>query len=99
MVKQTLKAVNKSGNQFANSFHGEAASTGKLESPPFTVGFAAETNDVIAYAKDKLKRKGLNMLVANDVSNPGIGFNSGDNEINIVDRVGPNGVMTKVLQL
>ncbi len=44
------------------------------------VGFAAETTDVLAHATEKLRRKGCDMLVANDVSQPGIGFDSADNE-------------------
>lgn len=48
---------------------------------PFTVGFAAETNDVATYARGKLARKNLDMIVANDVSQPGIGFNSDDNAV------------------
>ena len=47
---------------------------------PFTVGFAAETNDVMTYARGKLESKSLDMIVANDVSDPGIGFNSDENE-------------------
>ena len=43
------------------------------------IGFAAETRDVVAYARDKLARKGLDFIVANDVSTPGIGFGPGDN--------------------
>jgi phosphopantothenoylcysteine decarboxylase/phosphopantothenate--cysteine ligase len=50
----------------------------------FTVGFAAETNDVIAYAKDKLQRKHLDMIVANDVSDTGIGFNSDHNAATVI---------------
>ncbi|WP_344800992.1 bifunctional phosphopantothenoylcysteine decarboxylase/phosphopantothenate--cysteine ligase CoaBC [Litoribacillus peritrichatus] len=46
---------------------------------PFTVGFAAETRDVANYANAKLTRKQLDMIVANDVSNTQIGFNSDDN--------------------
>lgn len=53
------------------------------ERPPFTVGFAAETNDVERYATDKLARKKLDMIVANDVSQPGIGFNSDRNTIKV----------------
>lgn len=49
--------------------------------PPFTVGFAAETRDLAHYAMDKLKRKKLDMIVANDVSEPGIGFNSDRNAV------------------
>jgi len=48
---------------------------------PFTVGFAAETRDVEHYALDKLTRKKLNMIVANDVSAPGLGFNSDNNAV------------------
>ncbi|MFN2362266.1 MAG: bifunctional phosphopantothenoylcysteine decarboxylase/phosphopantothenate--cysteine ligase CoaBC [Marinobacter sp.] len=50
---------------------------------PFTVGFAAETRDIERYALDKLKRKKLNMIVANDVSAPGIGFNSDNNIVTV----------------
>lgn len=50
---------------------------------PFTVGFAAETRDVEHYALDKLTRKKLNMIVANDVSTPGLGFNSDDNAVTV----------------
>ncbi len=48
---------------------------------PFTVGFAAETQDVAQYAKGKLKNKNLDMICANDVSKKGIGFNSDRNAL------------------
>ena len=51
---------------------------------PFTVGFAAETRDVLEYARSKLERKGLDLIIANDVSNPDIGFNSDDNAVTLV---------------
>ncbi len=51
---------------------------------PFMVGFAAETQNVTAYGRDKLQRKQLNMVVANDVSNPHIGFNSENNAVTLV---------------
>ncbi|MDI9244121.1 bifunctional phosphopantothenoylcysteine decarboxylase/phosphopantothenate--cysteine ligase CoaBC [Marinobacter sp. CHS3-4] len=50
---------------------------------PFTVGFAAETRDVERYALDKMSRKGLNMIVANDVSVQGLGFNSDRNAVTV----------------
>lgn len=53
------------------------------QSRPFTVGFAAETQDVAHYAKDKLQRKKLDMIAANDVSNPAQGFNSDDNALTV----------------
>ena len=55
---------------------------------PFTVGFAAETRDVLTYARDKLQRKALDMIVANDVSDQSIGFNSELNEAVVLWRDG-----------
>ncbi|MCD6007262.1 bifunctional phosphopantothenoylcysteine decarboxylase/phosphopantothenate--cysteine ligase CoaBC [Halomonas sp. IOP_31] len=46
---------------------------------PFMVGFAAETRDLERYARDKLERKNLDMIVANDVSQAGLGFGADDN--------------------
>jgi phosphopantothenoylcysteine decarboxylase / phosphopantothenate---cysteine ligase len=46
----------------------------------YVVGFAAETQDVERYARDKLERKKLDAIVANDVSRADVGFNSDDNE-------------------
>jgi len=54
----------------------------------FVVGFAAETNDVAANARAKLERKGIDLLVANDVSQQGIGFEAEDNEVLLLDRWG-----------
>lgn len=48
------------------------------------VGFAAETEKLEANAREKLGRKGCDLIVANDVSKPGIGFDSDDNEILLV---------------
>ncbi|CAE6932030.1 Catalyzes two steps in the biosynthesis of coenzyme A. In the first step cysteine is conjugated to 4'-phosphopantothenate to form 4-phosphopantothenoylcysteine [Vibrio sp. B1ASS3] len=53
------------------------------EQRPFTVGFAAETNDVETYARGKLIKKNLDMICANDVSVEGQGFNSNDNAITL----------------
>lgn len=50
------------------------------------VGFAAETNDVIEYARSKMEKKGLDMVVANDVTKAGAGFNSDDNIATIITR-------------
>ncbi|MGM0952910.1 MAG: bifunctional phosphopantothenoylcysteine decarboxylase/phosphopantothenate--cysteine ligase CoaBC [Pseudomonadota bacterium] len=62
---------------------------------PFTVGFAAETSDVERYATDKMQRKKLNMIVANDVSVPGLGFNSDQNAVTVFwpegqESIGPD---------
>ncbi len=53
------------------------------EGRPFTVGFAAETQDVEKYARGKLERKNLDMICANDVSVEGQGFNSSNNELHL----------------
>jgi phosphopantothenoylcysteine decarboxylase / phosphopantothenate---cysteine ligase len=54
----------------------------------FIVGFAAETHDVLANAQVKLESKGIDLLVANDVSQAGIGFDAEDNEVLLLDRWG-----------
>jgi phosphopantothenoylcysteine decarboxylase/phosphopantothenate--cysteine ligase len=53
---------------------------------PFSVGFAAETEHLLDYAARKLKDKNLDLIVANDVANPSIGFNSEENAITVIDR-------------
>ncbi|AZP90543.1 bifunctional phosphopantothenoylcysteine decarboxylase/phosphopantothenate--cysteine ligase CoaBC [Pediococcus acidilactici] len=50
----------------------------------YVVGFAAETDDLLENATGKMQRKGLNMVVANDVGNPEIGFNVDDNAVTIL---------------
>ena len=52
------------------------------------IGFAAETGDVAHYAQDKLARKGADMIVANDVSLPGRGFDTETNEVIIFTSSG-----------
>jgi len=50
------------------------------------VGFAAETNDVAGYAKSKLEKKNLDLVVANDITKTGAGFNSDTNIATILKR-------------
>ena len=59
------------------------ASVSRHAQAPFTVGFAAETHDVEQYARGKLERKKLDMIVANDVSDTAIGFNSDQNAVTV----------------
>ncbi len=56
----------------------------KYKKRRFFVGFAAETNDVLPNAYKKLMQKGLDMIVANDVSSPLSGFESNDNTVSIM---------------
>ncbi|WP_432472236.1 bifunctional phosphopantothenoylcysteine decarboxylase/phosphopantothenate--cysteine ligase CoaBC [Amphritea sp. HPY] len=62
------------------------ATVAGLERKPFTVGFAAETQNVVTYAQGKLVRKNLDLIIANDVSRSDIGFNSDDNAVTVVSR-------------
>lgn len=57
------------------------AAVASLDNKPYTVGFAAETNDLEDYARNKLVQKNLDLIVANDVSQKDIGFNSDDNAV------------------
>lgn len=59
------------------------ADVASLADKPFTVGFAAETQDVEHYATDKLARKKLDMIAGNNVALQGQGFNSDDNALTI----------------
>ena len=52
------------------------------------IGFAAETENVLAYAQAKLMRKGCDWLCANDVSQEGLGFNSEHNQITLLAKDG-----------
>jgi phosphopantothenoylcysteine decarboxylase/phosphopantothenate--cysteine ligase len=53
------------------------------------IGFAAEHGDVaVQYGRDKLARKGLDAIVVNDISKPGIGFDSDQNEVSILTAAG-----------
>jgi phosphopantothenoylcysteine decarboxylase/phosphopantothenate--cysteine ligase len=58
--------------------------------PAVVVGFAAETEKVLEHARDKLERKGLDAIVANDVSRADIGFNSDNNAVTIINRTSVN---------
>ena len=56
--------------------------------PVVLVGFAAETHDVLAYGQEKLKKKGADLLVVNDVSREDAGFGSATNSVTLLDTDG-----------
>ena len=56
--------------------------------PACVVGFAAETGDLLAHARKKLKEKRLSLIVANDVTQPGGGFGSDTNRVMLIDAAG-----------
>lgn len=57
------------------------------------VGFAAETEHVVSHAKDKLREKGLDLIIANDVAHAGGGFGSDDNAVIILSATGEQKVL------
>jgi phosphopantothenoylcysteine decarboxylase / phosphopantothenate---cysteine ligase len=60
------------------------AAVAALPGPPFTVGFAAETDEMRANARKKLATKSLDMIAGNDVAEPGIGFGSDENTLTVL---------------
>ena len=72
------------------------AELGKIKTGQFLVGFAAETQELVANAIEKLRRKNLDMLVANDVTLPGAGFES---ETNIVKLLSKDGRVEELPQM
>lgn len=64
------------------------ASVAALPRRPFTVGFAAETERLLEHARAKLQRKNLDLVIANNVGDTQIGFNSDDNAVTLVDNSG-----------
>ena len=59
------------------------ADVAALDNGPFTVGFAAETNDIEVHALAKLRQKSLDMIAANEVGGAGTGFNVDTNALQI----------------
>ncbi len=61
---------------------------GRRKKRQFLVGFAAETDDVKTNALSKIRSKRLDLIVANDVSKPGVGFDADDNQALLIDARG-----------
>lgn len=64
------------------------ANIATLTPKPLMIGFAAETERLVEHARDKLNRKGLDLVIANDVSKSDIGFNADHNEVVLVSQAG-----------
>ena len=64
------------------------ATLGKQKKKQCLVGFALESENVIAYAKEKLKKKNLDFIVANSLGDEGAGFGTDTNKVSIIDRKG-----------
>ena len=66
-----------------------AAALGKMKLPHQTlVGFALETNDGVVNAKEKLKRKNLDLIVLNSLNDEGAGFQCDTNKVTLIDKTG-----------
>jgi len=63
------------------------ATVAMLPERPFVVGFAAETENLLDNARSKLLRKGLDLVIANDVSDAEIGFGSDDNQVLLISAL------------
>ncbi|GAK39798.1 bifunctional phosphopantothenoylcysteine decarboxylase/phosphopantothenate--cysteine ligase CoaBC [Paenibacillus urinalis] len=61
---------------------------GKAKTHQFLIGFAAETNDLELHAASKLERKNADLIVANDVTQEGVGFGTDTNAVKIFDKQG-----------
>ncbi len=83
MVTQKIKKNNEELTLTFTKNPDILADVARRQQAPFTVGFAAETQDVSRYAKEKLARKNLDMIAANDVSRSDIGFNSDQNALTL----------------
>ena len=74
------------------------AELGAIKGKRVLVGFAAETRDLLDNAKQKVSKKALDLIVANDVSDPAMGFASDHNRVHLIDaagRIEPFPVMSK----
>ena len=61
---------------------------GSLKTKQILVGFAAESNDLIQNAKEKLSKKNLDYIVANDITATDAGFASDDNRVTVIQKDG-----------
>src|SRR5690606_36729476 len=60
------------------------ADVAALTHKAFTVGVAAESENLVEYARAKLQRKNLDLIIANDIACEGIGLNSDDNAVTVI---------------
>lgn len=58
----------------------------RLKTKQFVVGFAAESENLTQSALEKLRNKDLDLIVANDISSPGVGFQSDSNQVTLIKR-------------
>ena len=88
VAKQKIKKHDDNDNMQLNLVKNPdiVADVAALTAKPFTVGFAAETQKVAQYAQEKLIRKNLDLIAANDVAQNNQGFNSDNNALQVFTR-------------
>ena len=89
--EQKLKKSDRESTEMQVALKENADIVGSIagaERRPFVVGFAAETENALAYARDKRRRKGMDAIVVNDVSKADIGFDSADNAATLIHGSG-----------
>ncbi len=88
VAKQKIKKHDDNDNMQLNLVKNPdiVADVAALTAKPFTVGFAAETQKVAQYAQEKLIRKNLDLIAANDVAQSNQGFNSDNNALQVFTR-------------
>ncbi len=69
---------------------------GKVKGDRIIVGFAAETDNILEHAVEKLNKKNLDLIIANNVAKAGIGFGSDDNEVTIIEKTGASKEVPKM---
>ncbi|NMD04270.1 MAG: bifunctional phosphopantothenoylcysteine decarboxylase/phosphopantothenate--cysteine ligase CoaBC [Deltaproteobacteria bacterium] len=72
---------------------------GKNKEGRIVVGFAMETQNLLANAREKLKKKNMDLIVANDVCKEGAGFQSDTNIVTIIDKKGKTETLKKMTKL
>ncbi|HQB92035.1 MAG TPA: bifunctional phosphopantothenoylcysteine decarboxylase/phosphopantothenate--cysteine ligase CoaBC [Smithellaceae bacterium] len=72
---------------------------GKNKEGRIVVGFAMETQNLLANAREKLKKKNMDLIVANDVCKEGAGFQSDTNIVSIIDKKGKTETLKKMTKL
>ena len=87
-AKQKLKKTDFNEKEFSLTLEPTTDILSNLNGPGVRVGFAAETENIEKYAKEKLQAKKLHFIVANDVSADGSGFNTETNEVTIFSKNG-----------
>ncbi|UTW44430.1 bifunctional phosphopantothenoylcysteine decarboxylase/phosphopantothenate--cysteine ligase CoaBC [bacterium SCSIO 12696] len=93
-VQMAEQKIKKSGDEITLQLTKNpdiVASVAAMEPRPTTIGFAAESENLEQYARGKLERKKLDLVIANDICCDGIGFNSDDNQVSVVSS---NGIET-----